>query len=904
MEAGISLTSFRDPEAAERTLGRIEVLTGLNLATTPAAHRLDEAWAENPNADLALLNLERWLSVTTSPDLHLQMILGLPALGRLLVTILGSSQPLADSLIQNPELGSLILEPGQLEPFPERARIVEEGKRLLHAATSYSHSLDRLRFLRQRWNLPTVINDLSGRWTQENVWLAISELADGLIELTREAVWSEQRKTRDLPPECPVMIVGFGKLGGHELNYSSDVDLVYVCEDGLPEKLDRDCGKFCEAFGRALSDRMGRGFLYRVDLRLRPEGGAGPIIRSMRSVESYYKLYAEPWEVQALLRSRPIVGPPALVERWSQMRVRSCFRPKLSEMALKEMLAMRARIEQGATDDDLKRGPGGIRDVEFLTQVFQLLHGFERSDLQVLPTCAAIRALEAGGILEHPVAAALIEGYTFLRKLEHRTQLVGDQQTHQVPSDPQARTRLARSMDFSDWPELSQRLQAQRRTIQILYRSSLHIDSSSEGHTEGDVAESRAGVAAELGVFGPAALQWFDVLPEASAFYAGLAQDPSSLGRVRQVLDECPRLVANYKSSLALTELLLSGEIEDMPDGIERLQKLSVETPLATVAETFRSIQTVTLTQWIFEPTFELGPRLAALTDAVLLHCAKRLYVDFDIVATGSYGSLSPGPGSDADLVFLLKDRSDHAAAEQQAQHYLRLISQLHRLGASVEIDLRLRPEGGKGLLVRTYDGFRGYDLDGMEMWERFALGFSRLLKGSEEAFEVVRHSAYGLPLTPERLRELTKMKRRVETERVMPQHVRRDVKLGAGGLNDIEWLVHLHEMRYPEATGAAKSAPNGRTMVERIRGLARVNLINALESELLQAAHKHLIELRNRIWLLGLSDDLMPENPDRLDRLAKACGLQSANDLLAKHREITEAVRRLYTEALERLRP
>jgi len=904
MEDGISLGAFRDPDAAVRTFERIEGLTGVNLASAPLASRLADAWNGNPDPDLALRNLERWLSVTTSPSIHLQQVVGLPVLGRLLITIFGASQPLADSLIQNPELGSLILEPGQLNPFPDRARVIDEGKRLLHAATSYSHALDRLRFLRQRWNLTTVINDLGGSWEQERVWRAISDLADGLIELTRAAVWSEQRKSRDLPEECPILVVGFGKLGGHELNYSSDVDLVYVCEDGLPERLERDCGKFCEAFGRALSDRMGRGFLYRVDLRLRPEGGVGPIIRSMRSVEAYYKLYAEPWEIQALLRSRPVVGPADMISRWDEMRTKSCFRPKLSELAFDEMLAMRARIEQGATADDLKRGPGGIRDVEFLTQVFQLLYGFDRPELQVLPTCDAIRALEGAGLLEHPVASALVEGYTFLRKLEHRAQLVGDQQTHMIPAEPRSREQLARSMDMSGWVELSSALTAHRRTIQILYRSSLHIDSSSDGHQEGAAAEVRARVATQLGVFGPAALQWFDVLPESNAFYHELIENSESLERVRRVLDECPRLVTVFKSSLSLTELLLNGEIEDVQDGVERLERLSVEAPLATVATTLQSVVAITLCQWIFSPDFELGPRLSAVTQAVLDHCAKRLYVDFDIIATGSFGLMEPGPGSDADLIFLVKDKANHPGAEQQAQHFIRLVGQLHRLGAPLEIDLRLRPEGGKGLLVRTYDGFRGYDLDGMEMWERFALGFSRRLKGSEEAFAVVLHGAYGLPLTPERLRELTKMKRRVETERVMPQHVRRDVKLGAGGLNDIEWLVHLHEMRYPEATGAASAPSGGRTMADRIRRLGRVSLINAVESEVLLDAHRYLVELRTRIWLLGLQDDLMPENPDRLERLAKACGLGSANDLLAKHREVTEAVRRLYTESLERLRP
>jgi glutamate-ammonia-ligase adenylyltransferase len=880
------MTPFKDAQAAERTFERLEALAG-----QPVPGFIRDAFEGNPDPDLALTNLERWLRATGSPGLYMEQISGLPSLGRLLITILGASQPLADSLIQNPELSSLVLEPGQLRPTPTRERVGADGERLLSAATSYSHALDRLRFLRQRWNLPIVINDLSGAWDQETVWRALSDVADALIELALQAAWKDQRKQRELPEDCPVLVVAFGKLGGHELNYSSDIDLVYASEDGLPEKLERDCGKFCEALGRALSDRMGRGSLYRVDLRLRPYGGAGPIVRSMRSVEAYYNLYAEPWEVQALLRSRAIAGPPDLIRRWEEMRVRTCFRPKLSDIALEHMLAMRARIEEGASEHDLKRGVGGIRDVEFLTQVHQLLYGHDRPELQARPTCDALRALDAAGFVEHPVATALIDGYTFLRKLEHRTQLVGDQQTHSLPIGAEAREALARSMGEGSWSALATTLDTHRRTIQTLYRSSLHLEPAADG--------DRDRVAAALGPHAPAALQWFDLLPERDAFYMGLAENRDSLDRVQKVLADAPRLVPAFKASVALTEQLLSGEIEEPTDEGARIARLAIDAPIKSLADAYTSATTVVLTRWILSPTFDLGARLSAAMDALLAHCLQRLYADFHVVATGSYGTRDFGPGSDADLILLTASKERHLEAEQQAQHLLTLLGQLKRLGAPVEVDLRLRPEGGKGLLVRTYDGFRAYDFEGMEMWERFALGHARLVRGSEEALKVVLHSAYGLPLTPERLRELARMKRRVETERVKPQHVHRDVKLGSGGLNDIEWLVHLHEMRFPGATKAGEATE----MPDRIRQLVRVGLVNAVESELLLEAHRYLLELRTRIYLQGLPDNLLPENPDKLHRLAVSCGLPGANELLARHREVTEAVRRMYLDGLERLR-
>ena len=903
------MRGFRDPASAAKVIERLKAMAEGPLPPFISGdsfpgdflpgESFPAAFEGNPDPDRALKNLERWLRATASPWLHLQQIAGVPRLGRRLILLLGSSQPLADCLIQNPELSGLILEPGQLEPAPDRAKIVEAGQRLLADTTSYTHELDRLRYLRQRWNVPIVTNDLSGGWTQEKVWSALSEVAMAMIELAYGASWQATRRQRELPEQCPVLVVAFGKLGGDELNYSSDVDLVYVCEDDLPEKLERNSARFLEALGRALSDRLGRGSLYRVDLRLRPYGAAGPIVRSMRSMEAYYNLYAEHWEVQALLRSQPVCGPPELAERWEEMRVKTCFRPKLSEVALEEMLSMRRRIEQGAEPEDLKRGPGGIRDVEFLIQVLQLLHGRSHPELQVRPTCEAIRRLEEASLIEHPVAASLLTGYTFLRKLEHRIQLVGDRQTHTLPSSEEERERLAILMGTSNWAELDGILDAHRRTIQSLYRSSLQPDHLFEGE------DARQRVAVSLGSLGPAAVQWFDVLPARDAFYQGLLEDRDSLERVRRILATAPRLVADFKRSLPLTEMLLSGEmllngeVGEPLDDAGRIGALAADAPLATVAEAIFTSVSLVLARWSLAPSFELGPRLSAIWDAALRHCLARLYAGFDVIVTGSLGGVEMGPGSDADLIFLVAEPERHMESEQQAQQFLSLVSQLRQLGAPLEVDLRLRPEGAKGLLVRTYEGFGAYDLDGMEMWERFALGNARLLVGRERSLEVVRGAAYGLPLSHVRLRELLKMKRRIETERVRPQHLHRDVKLGYGGLFDIDWFVHLQELRYPKETDAISPT----VMAERIRRLQRAGHVNAVEAELLTEARRYLLALQARIYLQGLPENLLPENPDKLDRLAAASGLNGANELLARHREVTEAVRRLYLEGLERLR-
>jgi glutamate-ammonia-ligase adenylyltransferase len=237
--------------------------------------------------------------------------------------------------------------------------------------------------------------------------------------------------------------------------------------------------------------------------------------------------------------------------------------------------------------------------------------------------------------------------------------------------------------------------------------------------------------------------------------------------------------------------------------------------------------------------------------------------------------------------------------AERTAQEALGFIGRLRRFDLGLEIDLRLRPEGGKGLLVRTYDGFGAYDVGDMEMWERFAAGPARLIAGDPDALELVRHAAYAVPLTGARLDELIRMKSRIELERVKPQHRYRDVKLGAGGLSDIEWIVHLTEMRLPAELGVG----SGIGMPDRIRALGRHGILNALEVDGLLEARTHLLAVRNRLFLLQLNDDLVPENPDRLERLAFAFGQATANDFLRVHEPIVQWVRDLFAATLERLR-
>lgn len=860
-----------------------EAELGLDLAPLFA---LASARAADPRQ--AMLSLWQWLKATTSPRMQAEELLARPDAAARLIAILGASQVLADNLRQNPELASLILDESELPKKPTLEGVREEGESLVKTANSFSHALDRLRFLRQKWTLTITANDLLGLWPPETVWRAISTLAEALIGLTLDAVWRNGYAASSGLPECPVVAVAFGKLGGEELNYSSDIDLAWVLPDGLSETVDRLVTKFCEAAGRALSDRMGRGALYRVDLRLRPYGGSGPLTNSFAAVESYYQRYAETWELQALIRSRVVYGDFDARARWESLRIQRAFPESLNEFALEQLLESRTRTEAIAEAGDLKRGAGGIRDAEFAVQALQMANGHAVPEARVRPTLAATSALADAGALAQTDAQDIREAYTFLRQVEHRLQL-NDQQTHTLPKSPEARERLALVAGFSTWADLEAAIEHHRGKLADLFRR-LFLKVPTDDRREEALGR--------LGAVGFLAAAWIDSLSGSEEFYRALADNAESAERTERILRRAPALIPELRDSPAITELILSGEIEE-ESAPARLKSLSIETPLNRVAKLYRAERLRIAAKWALEPDFELEEALSELASGLVVHVARRLSLDFSILALGALARHEMSLGSDADLYFLLADAGRHEDAERQAQDLLALVSSLRRLGAPIEIDLRLRPEGRQGLLVRTYQGLRAYDLEGMEMWERFALGQARFLFGDPDSRDFALKIAYAQPLTPERLRELLAIKKRIETERVQPKYLKRDLKLGHGGLGDLEWFVHIYEMRYPTATQAGTRE----RMDDRIGALCAAGLINAVEAEELRAARVHLLNLRHRLAFHGAEGSILPENPDKLAALAEELGERDGNALLARHERIVDTVRLIFNEGMERLK-
>ena len=314
-----------------------------------------------------------------------------------------------------------------------------------------------LRRFRRRASYRLAARDL-GAAPVEEVMDELTAIAEACLEVALRAVEGEE-----------IAVIAMGKLGGGELNYSSDVDVLFVHRGTGGDEQARAV-RAANGLVTLLSEPTVDGLALRVDPNLRPEGRAGPLSRSLDSMLEYYERHAETWERQALLKARPVAGDLELGRAFVQGVAPFVYPESLGSEAIGDVRATKARIEEhvrarGKEAVELKRGWGGIRDVEFAVQLLQLVHGRRHPNLRSPGTLPTLAELAEEGFVAKADADALAGSYRFLRRLEHRLQMVRDLQTHELPTDPRALGPLARSMGLTDAAAL---LDAHARHTQIV----------------------------------------------------------------------------------------------------------------------------------------------------------------------------------------------------------------------------------------------------------------------------------------------------------------------------------------------------------------------------------------------------------------------------------------------------
>src|SRR5438552_18165569 len=462
--------NLRDPEGAQRNLGHLADSIGtevLRELSKPLGRFLPRC----PDPDMALNSLERFLTNPAGAVKLPALLEGRARTLEILLLLFGTSQYFSDLLVAQPDFIGMLRVP--LRRSPSQQEMQEQLQSEVDAVFEDSAVLRAFRQFRQRQILRIGTNDIIRDRPLEEITRDISRVADAALEVALatalrhvSARVGQPFTNAGQPARCVIM--AFGKLGGDELNYSSDIDLMFIYDDegttrGRRVAFVSNDDFFARVAGevvRLLTTHTDRGQAYRIDLRLRPEGHRGPLARSLASTLSYYDTLGRTWERQALIKVRPVAGHLELGEQFLGSIESFVYRKYLSFGEINEIKALKRRIERnvgqaGMSDQEVKKGHGGSRDIEFAIQFLQLLNGGDLPEVRQRNTLLAMQALEKVGCLTAQEYQILDDTYRFLRKTEHRLQLMFDLQTHQLPEGEEELRKLARRMGYSSDSEIN-----------------------------------------------------------------------------------------------------------------------------------------------------------------------------------------------------------------------------------------------------------------------------------------------------------------------------------------------------------------------------------------------------------------------------------------------------------------
>jgi len=422
----------------------------------------------------------RWASYLAAAQTAGVRVPGQVGFRQRLASVLVQSEFVTRQLAGNPGMLPGLLDSGDLlaDSLPGE---IQRRLEVLATGCSTDQGLGRvLRDFRNREMVRIAFRDLAGWAPVEEVLTDLSQLADACIRVATAKLYAWHCALHGTPKDRqgrsqPLIVIGMGKLGAAELNFSSDIDLIFAYpEAGFVRKRGKlDLESFFTALGRrliaVLGDTTANGFVYRVDMRLRPFGDAGPLVMDFAMLEEYYQAQGREWERYALIKARAITGDTDNIVRWEALLAPFVYRRYLDFGSLGQLRDMKAMIMREAArhglERDIKLGPGGIREVEFIVQAFQLIRGGREPQLRERGLLRVLQALADMDLLPDFAARRLAGAYRFLRRVENRLQAVADQQTHRLPGTEADRARLAYSMGSNDWEAFSRELDGHRQFV-------------------------------------------------------------------------------------------------------------------------------------------------------------------------------------------------------------------------------------------------------------------------------------------------------------------------------------------------------------------------------------------------------------------------------------------------------
>ena len=1012
---------FREPETAWKNLVALAGHAQFEKLYPDFFRILLELIASSHNADMALHNFERFSEKFLDKDHLYTQLTESPSLFVALIFLFSGSQVLTDALLKEPSYVDWLSRPETLANSKSKDMLMRDFYEMAEFQSKNIFSV--LRKFKKREYIRIGLRDLLGKVGFKETVEDISNLADVCLQAAYEHADRELQKKFGRPVyqdangnwiESEFAILGMGKLGGRELNYSSDIDLIYIYTSSQGETRSTSESsitsisnheyftKLALDITKSLHEITSDGNVFRVDLELRPEGNSGEIVNSLTSCEIYYQSWGRTWERQALIKARVSAGSENLGKEFFEMIEPFIYRRSLDFEAIEEIKSMKYQINKSLkgkhSKGNIKLGFGGIREVEFTIQAYQLLLGGRDKSLRVRDSLGAMKTLYEKNILTEADHNHLREAYIFLRNLENRVQITFGLQTYLLPDNEIDLAVLARKMRIAGDSQknladnLMKEYETHTRFVGTLFAEQFVEKEKREAAETLSSEWDRSRIGEEQ--FTESMLAEIPFLPDPKRTYRFLKsfRDGTQFSHpsvqsiqefysiIPKIFQQCRRVpkpdaaienlcrfveatgaresfLSLFQSNEKFLELLLilfgsSGMLSQIlikrPDLVDVLTDMEaiyrfklaekIQEDLNSALKTSPDFESKSLVLRRTKQAEELriGVRylikeadlagtledLSNLADVFLqtvyrIACEEQKsgnHNDFCIIGMGKLGGHELNFGSDLDVLLVYDEGESDPPPEGFSGYYSALSQMIYKLtsemtsaGYAYKIDTELRPDGDAGALVLSVQGYEKYFKSRARIWEQQALVRARFVAGNAEVgkkfIEAVHQFVYQDKFEYGSLIEISRLRERMEQELAKESTKGKNVKLGFGGLADIEFAVQIIQLMH------GKKFPRLRqtNTLSALKSFVALGLIDQDMAEELQDSYLFLRNLECALRIIRQTPtNTLPKDNKELAPLARLLGYEDAEiqagSLLIDYDRHTQRVRKHYRKTIGNL--
>ncbi len=841
-----------------------------------------------------------------------------PHYAEILTAAASNSNYLTDILVRNPEFFYSIVNPSDLKNPLDEEIFLQRIKSRTDGLKSFPSKLHALRTIKRNEMLKIGMKDILSQDDLNSITSQLTVLAKTISSHLFELCYEEIKTRRGIKNlKSSYCILSLGKLGGRELNYSSDIDLIIFYNNNQQLSDTKTYEEFLtevtHLFIESISSHSADGFLYRVDFRLRPDGKNSPLCRSFNEYINYYESKGEDWERQMLIKADHLGGSKDLYHRFMNYLSAFIFPSSFRKSPTEQIKKLKFNIEKNIGDsENIKLQSGGIRDIEFSVQALQLLNGGRIKSLRSGHTLNAIEILEKEKLLSSKEAETFSSSYKLYRKIEHFLQLMNDKQTHTIPSEGELLNKLVHYCGYKDEASFRKDLDARKKQVQKIYNSIVGIEKKPQ--TVADFSSIRftnkSKASADLNFlrdgkglfgnkqFGVSTIESFEAIEKSLNEYL------SGSGHPDLVLYNFARIIRSsripsiwYKtfhnkklffSFLKICEM--SQKSADLLSSKEDLQEFFI-TKKVFEKISHNALSSLTIEQLTL--MLSVGLTLGKISSEKISENLTQYYTDkiisksesqithrlssekFFIASLGSFGTNEMNFNSDIDLLFVTDIIPSKINTEKIFNNYL---SALKTELFPVEVDCRLKPEGKNSPVVLTIDLYNKYLDERVRVWELQALTKINLLYGSKTLFKNF------ISLVEKRMKteiqdsiktEIIEMRKKVISSGISSGN-NYNIKKGTGGIVDIEFLIQFFILCQP-------------VLYKKTNGKNIINILDQLDDKIISSEDRIILKqnysfLKNLLIvnqnLFNTRNNLVSGDSNKLSQLASCLQFESGQKL------------------------